>query len=150
MDHHHYFHFPPRAPGHAEEILTTLRELENKMATLQDTINELSADDAELAADVTALVNIINDIPARIQAAVVDALTKAGVDDATITAALGGVDTTVKAAIEAAKAVLPVAPTPGADTTVGTDTVAGDSVAESAGGADTVTGSAGDDSVAGG
>lgn len=131
-----HIHFPGD-PRHSE-ILHAIGEARNEiMATLQDTINTLSTDDAELAADVNALVSIINDIPARIQAAVASALTTAGVPDATIQASLQNVDDTVKTAIAAAKAALPVPP--GTSTTSGADTST-----------NTVTGAAGTDTLTGG
>ncbi len=146
VDIHVIVNFPQSEPGHSEEILTAIREIGTTMATLQETVAELAADDTELAADVTALVNIINDIPARIQAAVVQALTDAGVNDENTRIALNAIDGSVKEAIAAAKAVLPA--TPGGDTTSGgdtsTDTVVG------GGGDDTVTGGNGSDTVTAG
>lgn len=149
VDVHVVINFPPADAGSSGEILTALRHLKDDMATLQETIATLTADDTELSADVSALVGIINDIPARIQAAVVDALTKAGVDDTTITAALNGVDATVKSAIAAAKAVLPASTgTGGQDTTGGSDTST--DTTSGGGGTDTIVGAGGDDTVTGG
>jgi hypothetical protein len=139
---HVAINFPPSDTGHLGEILAATRENGITMATLQDTVNQLAGDDTELAADVNALVNIINDIPARIQAAVVSALTSAGFNDTTIQAALDGVDSTVKTAIAAAKAALPVLPGTGTDTTGGT-TQSGTTAV------DTITGGTGDDSLTG-
>lgn len=146
--------FSPAIAGSLGEILTALRLMKDNMATLQETIAALTADDTELAADVTALVSIINDIPARIQAAVVDALTKAGVPDATVTEALNNVDNTVKLAIAEAKSVLPPSTgTDGQDTTGGgttTDTVTGGQGADTIGGGtptDTLVGGQGNDTV---
>lgn len=153
VDHHTHF---PSDPGH-EEILSAIREMKELAMTLNETVVQLSADDTELAADVTALVNIINDIPARIQAAVVDALTKAGVSDSTITAALTNVDSTVQSAIAAAKAVLPAAPATGTDTITApstpVDTVMGGNGADTVtagGGTDTTVGGQGNDMIDGG
>jgi len=140
--------FPPVNPGDSGEILTAIRELGTQMTTLQDTVAELVADDTELAADVTALVNIINDIPARIQAAVASALTEAGVNDETIRTSLNAIDGSVKEAIAAAKAVLPTTVPGGGDTTTGGDT--NTDTTTGGGGTDTIVGGTGDDTVTGG
>lgn len=115
-----HIHFPSD-PGQGE-TLAAIREVKEIAMNLNDTLAELTADDAELAADVVAMVNIINDIPARIQAAVAGAMADAGVSDDQTRAALNAVDATVKDAIAAARAVLPTPPHPSVDPS-GTNTV---------------------------
>lgn len=132
---HHHFHFPSE-PGQGK-ILEAIREVKEQVMNLNDTIAELTADDDELAADVNALVSIINDIPNRVQAAVAGSLTNAGVADDHIRTALNAVDSTVKDAIAAAMTALPpTSPPTGQDSVVGTDT-----------GASTLTGGQGNDSI---
>lgn len=136
----HFFHFP-RDPGHGE-ILTAIREVKDLTMNLTDTVTQLAADDNELAADVTALVAIINDIPNRTNAAVAAALANAGVTGDAAVAALNAVDLTVKDAITAAKSVLPASvPTPpsGTDTSTGSDTTTS-----------TIGGGTGNDTIGGG
>lgn len=142
MDHHHHVHFHFHSDPGQGETLAAIREVKELAMNLNDTLNELTADDAELAADVNALVSIINDIPNRTQAAVAGALTDAGLSDEHVRAALNAVDSTVKDAIAAARAVLP--PTsPPAVNAAGTDTVG-------AGATDSLSGGQGNDAVTNG
>jgi hypothetical protein len=129
--------FPP--DPRQEEILKAIGDLKDAVMTqLQDTIATLSADDTALAADVDALVKIIQTIPAQVQAAVATALSQANVDTATTTAALSAIDTVVKGSIAEAVAALP-APSGGGGG--GGDTNTGSALALTTGSlADAVTG----------
>lgn len=144
IEHHHHFHFPSD-PGQGK-IIAALREVKELAMNMNDALAELTADDTELAADVAGLVNIINDIPARVQAAVAGALTDAGLADEHIRLALNNVDATVKDAITAAQSVLP--PPPVAVAPVQAPPVAGSDTLTGEQGNDTIGGTIGNDTVA--
>lgn len=136
---HFHFHFP-RDPGH-EEILRAIREqTEDLKMNLQEVIADNAIDTTALVEEVGNLIAIVNDIPARVQAAVAGAFADAGVSNETAIAALQAVDARVEEAVAAAKAAVA-----GVDVSpaTATDTLSGGE------GVDTVVGGAGEETLAG-
>lgn len=136
--HQHYHHNPhPSQPG-AADILNSIQDLKGTFMTqLQDALAQLKADDAQLDAEIDEVLGKLAQVPGEIAAAVQEALSNAGVDDAATRQAVIDIDNSVRASI--AKVTDVLTPPTGGDTTGGTDTST-----------DTVTGGNGDDTLVGG